>query len=165
MVLKYCIISSLWDRKLKSSLLPSYTSSHRYSTPELYQSAEVAARKQQVADFNKVRLSTLSIIYNKVVFCPLFDPLNFVKANRWRKHGINMMPLRFSLHWDGATPYTVLVSIYAEDGTVAVSHGGVEIGQGINTKVSLSPLSLPPSFILPPHILSVTELLSYRLRR
>ena len=48
------------------------------------------------------------------------------------------MPLRFSLHWDGATPYTVLVSIYAEDGTVAVSHGGVEIGQGINTKVSLS---------------------------
>ena len=39
--------------------------------------------------------------------------------------------------WIGATPYTVLVSIYAEDGTVAVSHGGVEIGQGINTKVCL----------------------------
>ena len=56
-----------------------------------------------------------------------------------------MMPLRFSLHWDGATPYTVLVSIYAEDGTVAVSHGGVEIGQGINTKVSLPP-SLSFSF-------------------
>ena len=46
-----------------------------------------------------------------------------------------MMPIRFSLHWDGASPYTILVSIYAEDGTVAVSHGGVEIGQGINTKV------------------------------
>ena len=57
-----------------------------------------------------------------------------------------MMPLRFSLHWDGASPYTVLVSIYAEDGTVAVSHGGVEIGQGINTKVRVSPSPSSPSF-------------------
>ena len=48
------------------------------------------------------------------------------------------MPLRFSLNWDVGIPCTVLVSIYAEDGTVAVSHGGVEIGQGINTKVSFS---------------------------
>lgn len=31
--------------------------------------------------------------------------------------------------------FTVLVSIYAGDGSVAVSHGGVECGQGINTKV------------------------------
>ena len=45
------------------------------------------------------------------------------------------MPVRFSLHFPDAAPYTVLVSIYAEDGTVAISHGGVEIGQGINTKV------------------------------
>ena len=48
---------------------------------------------------------------------------------------MNMTPIRFSLSWPEAVPYTILVSIYAEDGTVAVSHGGVEIGQGINTKV------------------------------
>ena len=48
-----------------------------------------------------------------------------------------MTPVRFCFHWAEAAPFTVLVSIYAEDGTVAVSHGGVEIGQGINTKVYL----------------------------
>ena len=46
-----------------------------------------------------------------------------------------MMPLRFGVHWMDASPYYVTVNIYAEDGTIAIAHGGVEIGQGINTKV------------------------------
>ena len=46
-----------------------------------------------------------------------------------------MVPLRYSVDLSFGNPYTVLVNIYATDGTVAVSHGGVEIGQGINTKV------------------------------
>ena len=46
-----------------------------------------------------------------------------------------MVPLRWSVIWNGQSPYTVMVSIYAVDGTVAIAHGGIEIGQGINTKV------------------------------
>ena len=45
-----------------------------------------------------------------------------------------MVPLKFGINWNNS-PFTVLVSIYATDGTVAVTHGGVEMGQGIDTKV------------------------------
>ena len=47
-----------------------------------------------------------------------------------------MTPLRYGIEWGCGFPYTILVNIYATDGTVAVSHGGVEVGQGINTKVN-----------------------------
>lgn len=43
-----------------------------------------------------------------------------------------------------------LVAIYAEDGTVSVTHGGVECGQGINTKVAqvvAHCLNIPLSYV------------------
>lgn len=45
------------------------------------------------------------------------------------------MPLKFGIDWRGAR-YGCQVSVYWNDGTVAISHGGVEVGQGINTKVT-----------------------------
>ena len=62
--------------------------------------------------------------------------LLLAQANRWRKRGISVVPLRFGIIWffNG----TVLVDVYATDGSVAVVHSGIEMGQGINTKVSLS---------------------------
>jgi len=45
------------------------------------------------------------------------------------------VPIKWGVPWNGAGPYSVMISIYAADGTVAITHGGIEIGQGINTKV------------------------------
>ncbi|XP_073981573.1 uncharacterized protein isoform X2 [Rhodnius prolixus] len=56
------------------------------------------------------------------------------KENRWKKKGISLTPMSFHLEFFPC--YYSMVSIYAPDGTVAVTTGGVEMGQGINTKVA-----------------------------
>lgn len=43
--------------------------------------------------------------------------------------------MRFPLPYFGN--YNVMISIYRNDASVALTHGGIEIGQGINTKVCL----------------------------
>ncbi|XP_030369374.1 xanthine dehydrogenase [Scaptodrosophila lebanonensis] len=60
----------------------------------------------------------------------------FNRENRWRKRGISIVPTKYGiafgvmhLNQGGA-----LINIYA-DGSVLLSHGGVEIGQGLNTKM------------------------------
>ncbi|CAH2090017.1 unnamed protein product [Euphydryas editha] len=56
----------------------------------------------------------------------------FNSENRWKKRG-----LRFSfLKWApvGSMYFDITLSVYRDDGTVAITHGGVEMGQGINTK-------------------------------
>lgn len=57
----------------------------------------------------------------------------FNKQNRWTKKGISLVPLKYGIEEAGAY-YSALVNIY-QDGTVQISHGGCETGQGINTKV------------------------------
>ncbi|CAH0562394.1 unnamed protein product [Brassicogethes aeneus] len=55
------------------------------------------------------------------------------KENLWKKKGLSVMPMVFPFHF--FFNYNVMISIYHVDGTVSLAHGGVEMGQGINTKV------------------------------
>ncbi len=72
---------------------------------------------------------------------PLLSPFPFLmfiyslpKANRWRKRGISLVPLKYGITWENSR-FTAYVAIFRKDGTVSITHGGIEMGQGINTKV------------------------------
>lgn len=57
----------------------------------------------------------------------------FNSENRWVKRGIATAPMKYYIAYFGAMHG--IVSIYHGDGTVALSTAGIEMGQGLNTKV------------------------------
>uniref|UniRef100_A0AAR2JFA5 xanthine dehydrogenase n=1 Tax=Pygocentrus nattereri TaxID=42514 RepID=A0AAR2JFA5_PYGNA len=59
------------------------------------------------------------------------DVARFNQQNRWKKRGIAVIPIKYGIV---STAAAALVHIY-KDGSVLVSHGGTEMGQGIHTKV------------------------------
>ncbi|XP_053452765.1 aldehyde oxidase 2 [Nycticebus coucang] len=75
----------------------------------------------------------------------------FNKKNYWKKKGIAVVPMKFSVGF-AATSYhqaAALVHIYT-DGSVLVTHGGNELGQGIHTKmlqVASRELKIPMSYL------------------
>ncbi|KAG7399668.1 xylitol dehydrogenase [Phytophthora boehmeriae] len=60
----------------------------------------------------------------------------FNKTNRWKKRGVAIIPTKFGISFTAKfmNQGGALVHVYA-DGSVLVSHGGVEMGQGLHTKV------------------------------
>jgi xanthine dehydrogenase molybdopterin-binding subunit B len=58
------------------------------------------------------------------------------KANRWKKRGLTMNGIKHGLFWEG-TGFPAHVTIFANDGTVTVMQAGIEMGQGLYTKVSV----------------------------
>ncbi|KAI8484808.1 hypothetical protein Bbelb_374050 [Branchiostoma belcheri] len=100
---------------------------------DLMVSAEVKQRKQMVEDFNK--------------------------EHRWKKRGLSVVPCRFAVHTNFFR-FTVFVAIYHTDGSVVITHGGVEMGQGIDTRVTqvaAATLGVPMEMI---HVMSTNSLTS-----
>lgn len=88
---------------------------------------------------------------------------DYNKANRWMKKGLSVVPNNYNFYTFGN--WTVLVSIFNGDGSVAVCHGGIEMGQGLNTKaaqvcayslgIPLDKVSIKPSYnVVSPNAMS-----------
>jgi xanthine dehydrogenase/oxidase len=77
---------------------------------------------------------------------------DFNARNRWRKRGLSLIPFKYGIGYQPRSMEqgSAYVSIYAADGTVLVQHGGVEVGQGIHTKmaqIAAQELGIPMSLI------------------
>ncbi|XP_040609521.1 aldehyde oxidase 3 isoform X5 [Mesocricetus auratus] len=75
----------------------------------------------------------------------------FNQQSFWKKRGIAIIPMKFSVGFPRTfyNQAAALVHVYT-DGSVLVAHGGVELGQGINTKmmqVASRELKIPMSYI------------------
>ncbi|XP_022114711.2 probable aldehyde oxidase gad-3 [Pieris rapae] len=60
--------------------------------------------------------------------------IQYNKDNRWMKKSIHIAVMLFPVIYYGN--YSAIVSIYRGDGTVTVTTGGIEMGQGVNTKAA-----------------------------
>ncbi len=63
---------------------------------------------------------------------------DFNANNKWRKRGISMMPLKYGVSYTAVLldQGGALINVYEVDGSILLHHGGVEMGQGINTKLA-----------------------------
>ena len=61
----------------------------------------------------------------------------FNAANRWKKRGISMIPIKYASGYNAVflEQGGALIEVFDQDATVLVRTGGVEIGQGLNIKL------------------------------
>ncbi|APR78767.1 Xanthine dehydrogenase, molybdenum binding subunit protein [Minicystis rosea] len=64
--------------------------------------------------------------------------MQYNRENRWRKRGISMIPMKYgvSRRSKSGNQASAYVAVHAHDGSVLVRQGGVEMGQGLTTKIA-----------------------------
>ncbi|KAK7027383.1 hypothetical protein SK128_013597 [Halocaridina rubra] len=101
---------------------------------------------------NVVKDDILPLLKQKAMYLQRKEEIStFNQQNKWRKRGMSITPLVYGLNYPSVFCYGVQIVIYEHDGTVAVSHGGIEMGQGINTKVAqvvAYKLDIPVEFVV-----------------
>jgi xanthine dehydrogenase/oxidase len=63
----------------------------------------------------------------------------FNRTHRWKKRGIAMTPLKYGIGFKqlaAMNTASAIVQLNKDDGSITVIHGGVEMGQGLHTKIA-----------------------------
>jgi xanthine dehydrogenase/oxidase len=92
----------------------------------MYKINDVTPYKQPLPYFNVDKMMNELIVssdYEKRAA----DVAQFNKDNRWKKKGISLVPIKWGAT-GGNMPIVATVAILCYDGSVMVTHGGVEIG-------------------------------------
>ncbi|KAK4419558.1 Xanthine dehydrogenase 1 [Sesamum alatum] len=117
-------------------------------------SMEVQKSPEEVREINFQREGSVLHYGQQIEHCTLERLWNGLKAscdflsarkeveqfnlqNRWKKHGLAIVPTKLGISFTAKfmNQAGALVHVYT-DGTVLVTHGGVEMGQGLHTKVA-----------------------------
>ena len=140
--------------------MPSHTAFRGFGGPQTVLLAEMWVERladtagmpvEQFREINMVREGDVTHYGMKLVGCEAracWDKLSgnlsarrweadaFNASNRWRKRGIALTPVKFGISFTATflNQAGALVHIY-RDGTVRVAHGGIEMGQGLHTKM------------------------------
>ena len=100
----------------------------------LYKKIQISSYGQPLDHYNLDEIVD-RLIKSSDYFARLERVKEFNLNNRWKKSGISIVPMKYPALWkDGY--YSVNMSVFNHDGSVSLSHGGIEIGQGIHTKLA-----------------------------
>ena len=126
------VIEEVMDRIARALDLPPHVVRER----NLYSEGDTAHYGQTIKDPS--RLGTIwSSLTKSADFQKRFDAIEeFNRDNAHRKRGLAITPVKFGISFTTAffNQAGALVLLYA-DGSVQVSHGGTEMGQGLHTKM------------------------------
>ncbi|CAK1590833.1 unnamed protein product [Parnassius mnemosyne] len=148
---KNCYDNKRWQYKLFNVTTDTASNTYARSPGALEAIAmteHIMERISYVLDRDplQVRLSNLNPLYTDIaeIVSTLMEDSEykkrkeevqtFNKLNRWKKRGLRLA----LMSWPASTvmDFHILMTVYHGDGSVEVRHGGIEIGQGINTKVA-----------------------------
>eukprot|EP00736_Rhodelphis_marinus_P010348 Rmarinus@m.10031 len=111
-------------------------SAHRIREINLYEEGQRTHYGQIVENCNLRRM------WSELLVTSEFDERSsqiqmFNRENRWKKRGIAMIPTKYGIAFTAKfmNQAASLVHVF-QDGSVGLSHGGIEMGQGLNTKMA-----------------------------
>ena len=101
----------------------------------LYREGDETHFGTRLVDFN-VPEALHQVINKSNIYAREQAVKDFNKQNRWKKRGIYILPTKYGINYTAKfmNQGGALIHIY-RDGTVLASHGGMEMGQGIHTKM------------------------------